>query len=421
MLEDGYGNKLGTESQSARDAYVDGVERFLSAQDGTEGAFRNAVEADEALALAHVGIARCRLLMNDRAGAAEAMASARAEISRLSAREAAHVDAIGRIVDGDGPGAYKAIRAHVTDYPRDVMIAQTCTSVFGMIGFSGREGREAEQLAYTSMLAPAYGDDWWFLGMHAFAQGEVGQLDTARDTIERALEGNPRSAHNAHVSAHIYYEAGENNSGYQFLKKWWADYRKGGAIHGHVSWHVALWAMADGDTELAWQIIDDCCKPGGSEGPPLNILTDTVSFLHRAALAGIAISPTRWQEISEYAATYFPNAGLAFADIHSALAHSMAGNESAFETLTEQAAGPAADVVSSVWSGFHAFADEDWDAVEKYLGAAMSAHERLGGSRAQRDLLEFSLAHAMRQQGKQQDAERLIAMRRPRQTALAVS
>ena len=30
MLQDGYGNKLSTVSQSARDHYIDGVERFLS-------------------------------------------------------------------------------------------------------------------------------------------------------------------------------------------------------------------------------------------------------------------------------------------------------------------------------------------------------------------------------------------------------
>ena len=64
--------------------------------------------------------------------------------------------------------------------------------------------------------------------MHAFAQGEVGQLDVARDTIEQALEGNPRSAHNAHVSAHIFYEAGDNGAGYRFLKGWWTDYQKRG-------------------------------------------------------------------------------------------------------------------------------------------------------------------------------------------------
>jgi hypothetical protein len=56
-------------------------------------------------------------------------------------------------------------------------------------------GREAEQLAYTTGLAPHYGDDWWFLCQHAFAQMEVGQLELARRNIDRSLELNPTPAH----------------------------------------------------------------------------------------------------------------------------------------------------------------------------------------------------------------------------------
>jgi len=421
MLEDGYGNILSTDSQAARDAYVDGVERFLAAEHGAEAAFRRAVEADGAFALGHVGIARCRLLMGDRPGAATAIAAARGASAGLSAREAAHVGAIGHMVDGDVPAAYGAIRAHVQDYPRDAMIAQTCTGVFGLIGFSGRAGREAEQLAFTTTLAPAYGDDWWFLGQHAFAQGEVGQLEAARDTIERALDGNPRSAHNAHVSAHVFYETGDTDRGYRYLREWWPDYDRGGALHGHTSWHLALWALVEGDAEAAWRYLDGNCTPAGSGAPPLNILTDTVAFLHRANLSGIEVPAARWHEISAYASTTFPNAGLAFADVHSALAHCMAGDADAFGRLTREPVGPAGEIVIPVCAAFQAFANQDWLGVEENLCAVMSGHERLGGSRAQRDLLEFTLAHAVRQQGRHKEADRLIAMRRPRQRKLAAA
>ena len=40
-------------------------------------------------------------------------------------------------------------------------------------------------------------------------------------------------------------------------------------------------------------------------------------------------------------------------------------------------------------------------------------HERLGGSRAQRDLLEFTLLHALLKLGKREEAERLFLLRRP--------
>ena len=420
MLKDRYGNTLTTESDAARDAYIDGVDRFLSGNAGSEEAFRRAVEADPNLAVAHVGIARYRILMAERPGAAAAIQDAR-NATGQSEREVSHTEAFGRLIDGDGPGGYKAIRAHVVEYPRDVMIAQTCTSVFGLIGFSGREGREAEQLAYTTYIAPDYGDDWWFLGQHAFAQAEVGQLDLARENIERALEAYPRNGHNAHINAHIFYEEGNNDAGLDYLRDWYADYDDNAYLHCHISWHVALWTAAAGDMDTAWRLLEEGCSPDKSKGPGLNILTDTVSFLHRAQLAGSKVPTERWKRSSDFAAETFPRAGLAFADVHSGLAHAMAGNAKAFAVLTKEAKGPAAEIVAPAWAGFNAFAEGDWAAAERELGPAMASHERLGGSTAQRDLLEFTLAEAIRKQGRAAEADRLIAMRRPRQHELAAA
>ncbi|MEC8199634.1 MAG: tetratricopeptide repeat protein, partial [Pseudomonadota bacterium] len=296
MLKDRYGNTLTTGSDAARDAYIDGVDTFLSGNAGSEEAFLQAVEADPNLAVAHVGVARYRILMADRPGAAAAIQDAR-NATGQSEREVSHTEAFGRLIDGDGPGGYKAIRAHVVEYPRDVMIAQTCTSVFGLIGFSGREGREAEQLAYTTYIAPDYGDDWWFLGQHAFAQAEVGQLDLARENIERALEAYPRNGHNAHINAHIFYEEGNNDAGFDYLRDWYVDYDDNAYLHCHISWHVALWTAAAGDMETAWRLLEEGCSPDKSKGPGLNILTDTVSFLHRAQWAGIEVPTERWKQI----------------------------------------------------------------------------------------------------------------------------
>jgi tetratricopeptide (TPR) repeat protein len=420
MLKDRYGNPLTTASDTARNAYVDGVDKFLSGNAGSEEAFGDAINADPNLAVGYVGIARYRMLMGDRAAAGTAIQNAR-NATGISEREASHVEAFGKLVDGDAPGGYKAIRAHVLEYPRDVMIAQTCTSVFGLIGFSGREGREAEQLAYTTYIEPNYGDDWWFLGQHAFAQAEVGQLGLARENIERALEAYPRNGHNAHVNAHIFYEEGRNDAGFNYLREWRGGYDNNAYLYCHITWHVALWTAATGDTETAWHLLDEGCSPASSKGPALNILTDTVSFLHRAQLAGINVPTKRWELISDFAAEKFPHAGLAFADIHSALAHAMADNADAFAALTKKAVGPAAEIVAPTWAGFKSFAEGNWAAAERELGPAMAGHERLGGSNAQRDLLEFTIAEAIRKQGRAAEADRLISMRRPRQTELATT
>ena len=47
------------------------------------------------------------------------------------------------------------------------------------------------------------------------------------------------------------------------------------------------------------------------------------------------------------------------------------------------------------------------------LAPWMAAHERIGGSRAQRDLLEFALLGALLRSGRTEEAHRLLILRRP--------
>ena len=52
-------------------------------------------------------------------------------------------------------------------------------------------------------------------------------------------------------------------------------------------------------------------------------------------------------------------------------------------------------------------------AATAHLSVSIAEHERLGGSRAQRDLIEFALAGALLRQGKSDEAKRLLVMHRP--------
>ena len=47
------------------------------------------------------------------------------------------------------------------------------------------------------------------------------------------------------------------------------------------------------------------------------------------------------------------------------------------------------------------------------LAPWMATHERVGGSRAQRDLLEFALLGALLRNGRTEEARRLLILRRP--------
>ncbi|MEO0730221.1 MAG: tetratricopeptide repeat protein, partial [Pseudomonadota bacterium] len=288
MLTDRYGNAVSTYSSEARDAYVEGVDLFLGANYGALDAFDRALEADPDFALAHSARARA-LQMGSRmpeAAAAIADANAAAERSKVTAREQSHLAIYNALLQGRGAAARELICNHVGDHPRDALAAQPATGVFGLIGFSGCDGREAEQLAFVRELEGHYGDDWWFLGQLAFAEAECGAIARSVQTIDRSLAGNPRNANAAHIKAHIHYEQGEAESGAAYLDAWTEDYDRRGALYCHVNWHRALWALELGDSVRAWSILEDNVLPGRSPSPPVNVLTDGASFLFRAELAG---------------------------------------------------------------------------------------------------------------------------------------
>ena len=413
MQKDQYGNLLTTSSVKARDAYVRGLDCNLAAAPGAEEAFQEAITEDENFALAHLAIARNRQVEGRGVSGRESYAAAKACAEGLSPREQGHLAIIGSLLEGRSDGIYEKAYAHLQEFPRDVMIAQACLGVFSLIGFGGQPGREAENLALSSMLAPYYGDDWWFLSTHAFSQMEAGQLEPAARSIERSLAINPRNANGSHHRAHLYYEVGETKAGLAYLKDWITDYDPQGVMHCHLSWHIALWALAEGDVKTMWEVADTTIDPKTSTGPALNIVTDMPALLYRAELAGVEVAPERWQAISDYATARFAKPRLGFADVHAALAHAMAGNAEGVATIIEKANGPAEDLVRALAEAFQAFAKQDWQLTTEHLTKAISDHARIGGSRAQRDLIELAMAAALARRGRAEEAKRLLMSRRP--------
>lgn len=413
MIRDRYDNPISTRTQTARDLYVVALDLLLAGQPGITAAFSAVTKEDPDFALGHAGLARGHQLESDMPAAKAAMAAARKSRGPQDAREQSHINAMSLLIDGKGPQAYAAIRAHVDIYPRDALVAQTCSSVFGLIGFSGQPGRESEILAYTAALLPHYGEDWWSLSQYAFALCETGAQDKASAFIDRSMSLNPRNANGAHVRSHVYYESGETVLGISYLVDWLSTYEPTGYLHGHLSWHAALWSLEQGDVETMWQRIDADVKPGASFGPPINVLTDTASILYRAELAGVTVPPEQWTAVSDYAAQFFPNASLGFIDVHAALAHAMAGNTERVSKLIEAPNALTGDLVTPVAQAYAAIARQDWTDAVGLLVSAMSDHARLGGSRAQRDLLELTLLGALLKLGKDDEAKHLLALRRP--------
>ncbi|MBS0244249.1 MAG: tetratricopeptide repeat protein, partial [Proteobacteria bacterium] len=183
-MKDRYGNELTTTSAKARDAYVKGVDALLSANVGPEEAFRDAIAADDGFALGHIALART-VQVYGRGGEAKAPLARALELApKTTAREQSHIAIFEKILTGKGAEGLALTRAHIKTWPRDAFALAPSTSVFGLIGFSGLKGREEDQLALLEPLAGAYGDDWWYRSLLAFAELETGHFERARKNID---------------------------------------------------------------------------------------------------------------------------------------------------------------------------------------------------------------------------------------------
>jgi tetratricopeptide (TPR) repeat protein len=428
MLSDRYGLSLSTSSQVARDAYIMGADCILSAVAGAQAHLGRALEADPDFALAHIALARTMFLVAQVPQARIAAARARELAMRTTPREQSHVNAIALAIEGNPPDALAATRAHVAQYPLDAMALAPATGVFGLVGFSGHPQREEELLELLRGLSPHYGADWWFLGVLAFAACECGRLDEAWDLIEQSLAGNPRNAHAAHIRVHVLYEKGEPEQASGYLDGWMPGYAKEGLLHCHLSWHLTILALELGQLARAWDVYNVDVHPGGAWGPPLNVATDAPAFLWRSELAGQPRRPELWRDVHQFVGKSFPRAGLAFADVHRAVACAATGDAAGLEQLIGEirerlAAGkqPAGQVVATLAEAFGAFARSDWNGAISLFEQALPETVRIGGSRAQRDLVAYTMVAAYLRAGRADDARQMIERRIERRPAVNVA
>jgi tetratricopeptide (TPR) repeat protein len=418
MLTDRYELPLSTASSAARDAYVEGCEAKLTMYPGAIEAFDRAIAADPRFALAHAARAHLLLDRGDTAACAS-MAAAKSLATGLSEREASHIAFFDLLSQGDAEAALSALPAHLSVWPRDALVLGTTAFTNGLIGSSGRAGQKRALLDLLDRLAPSYGDDWWFTAHHGMALSENGQRDAARPKIDRSLAQNPSNPWAAHARAHLCYEEGDANAARTFLASWLTAHPRNGLLYSHLSWHLALGDLEAGDVAAAFRLFREAFSPDVHSGPPRGKLNDAVSFLWRCELAGHPRDAEAWRMMHAFANNAFPRAGAAFSDMHIALAQAVAGDDAALaartrqiDELARQDRYPSGPLVPAVLHAFAAFEQQDFSATIDALEPIAAELERIGGSRAQLDLVEFTLVKAYLGANRPDDARRVLSARR---------
>jgi tetratricopeptide (TPR) repeat protein len=242
------------------------------------------------------------------------------------------------------------------------------------------------------------------------------------------VAANPNNAHGAHGFAHVCYESGEPDAARAYLSSWLTTYPREGFFYGHLSWHLSLCEIQAGDWADAVELYHDGIALNRHSGGPQQKVSDGAAFLWRSELAGYPRDAAAWGALYDYASSALPMAGNGLADLHVMLTQVVMRDDAALdsrsrqiEELARDGRYPSGSYLPAVARGFAAFERGDFSgAIEPLLPLARE-NERIGGSRAQHDLIEFTLLKACINANRLEDAGRVLSLRRPSASGVPVS
>ncbi len=427
---DPLGLPLSTTAEAAA-AYNAGLERLMRLQSGAEERLQEAAALDPGFALAHAALA----MLGHEAGAGvdvttSLQAAREAARTRADERERSLVDVVGRRVEDVRRSGATALMNHIAQHPRDVLAVSAAVPT---IAFSGVTDLQQEAWELVEGLAPAYGDHWWYISLLAFTRQDQARFDDAGLLAESALSCEPTSGHAVHAQTHVLYETGKHDTGRAWLDHWVAESGRAASHRAHFSWHAALHELALGDTEAVRQRYYTQLAPPAVTG--VRALIDSASLLWRwcvttsdwdsaagtAAFPGESAPPPIDCVLDAAGADLVDRPETSFVALHSALAVAASGDLARLAALRDycEASGELTvrTTVATVCNALLAAGERDWGQASRLLADVLPGLPRVGGSAAQREIVEESLLFCLVNDGQAERALALLDGRLDRRTS----
>lgn len=423
---DRYGLPLSTSSDAAAAHYREGIDYVLAAWPGAGEAFDAAIAADPDFALAYIARARVHFFYAEAQAVRACVARARELAARNGTeREKSHVETLALGMEGQPAKSLTHALAHLEQWPRDALILSLPLGAFGLYAFSGMADHDRARVDLCERHARHYGDDWWFLTYLGWSLTENNDVRRGRALTEQGFAKRRANANAAHALAHAMFEDGSTADAEAMIVDWLPSYDRAGILHGHISWHQALAALEHGDAARALAIYSDRIQPKVTTAPPINSVTDTASLMWRMMVEGHAVPADAWRDVAAHAETSFPNAGVTFADVHMALVAAATGNAAGLEqriATLEKRLGDgklaAGAVVPAICRAVRAFAGGEYAECVRTLEPMANEVVRIGGSHAQREMIEDTLLMALMKSGEAAKARTLLDRRLHRRPSL---
>ena len=424
MIQDAQGHYLSGATAEAVTAYDRAVRAFNLVHGDAVGLFDIAREAAPEFAMPYLGKAWVYAVANDpglRTQAGALVETARA--LTLNEREQAHLAALTHLVEGARAAAVAVLDRHLMHYPFDLVAHQGAALTDGFLGrFHWVRDRSARALPLWSKDQPGYGT---LLAFHGFGAEEAGDYTRAEDESRAAADLEPLSFWPHHTVTHVMEMTGRPEDGLGWMTAREAVWSTPAHMNQvHIWWHKALFHLELGQYDAALALYDGPIR--ATQRPIALSLTNATALLWRLDTLGCEIGE-RWREQAELWQGHADGKCLVFGDIHAAMAELRSGEASAVErrlaAMREtaasgiEAAGLYRTVGIPIVEGLVAFDRGAWaEAVELLLPVRFDLWQ-IGGSYAQRDVVDWTLTEAAVRAGQRDVAlslahERLAA--RPR-------
>jgi tetratricopeptide (TPR) repeat protein len=302
--------------------------------------------------------------------------------SSATARELAHIAALGAWCEGELERACEIFDGILKAHPRDMLALKLANYLYFYLGDAKnvRDG-PARVLPHWDAAMPGYGH---VLALHAFGLEESGEYAEAERAGRRAAELNPADPWAVHAVAHVLEMQDRAAEGVAWVEGLAPHWDTANFFRFHLWWHLALMHWGEGRHEEVLRLYDaQVWAEGSSEN--LSLCND-VSMLARLELAGVDVG-ARWDAVAAVVRGQSGGSVLAFVDAHYALALN--------ETPKLHEAGSTGRVHGRVGraacDAVVAWRRKDHARVKALLTPVRGQLWRIGGSHAQRDLFTLLL------------------------------
>ncbi len=245
------------------------------------------------------------------------------------------------------------------------------------------------------------------MALYAFGLEENHLHAQAEEVARQALALEPRVPWAIHAVAHVMEMQGRHEEGSAWLAQQQPVWTEGNGFACHLWWHKGLFRLEGLDRAGALRLVDSHLS-----GPALQITlnrVDAAALLWRLHLLGEDVSTLASALVDGWAAVPNRDAGFsAFNDLHHTLACLAAGRVAAAESWVARCAARvlaegearrdnhavARRVGLPLMRALLAFGRGRWSEAVEGLYAHRSRAQALGGSHAQRDLVDLTLMAA---------------------------